>query len=129
MDTKDNYVHVDIKLDDLKTFLTFAIPNVTLNQEQLDYIINNITMCVLDNEDLSGTRGECYDEAVSILVTFGISDSDSNKICTDILDLLISKVTAHIPDYDHRKYNNNLDYSFIGEDYVRITINKKVINT
>ncbi len=114
----------------LKDSLEYLKTLLDGKEEEIYYtsVLGNIITSVLDNEELSGSRGEAFDDAVGIVTGwFGGDSSKAYEVCTSVLDHVISYITVHIPDYDHPKYTDTLTYEIMDNLDVKITIDAKII--
>lgn len=113
-------------LIDVYPVLLFLKNNIDTNGEEdplfykglLDFII----ITALDNEELSGTRGESFNDAMAIVNGVVLNDELAYNICTKALDTLIAILTTHIPDLDHDKFTDTIHYDIRDNSQVLITV-------
>lgn len=120
----------NIDLSEAIPFLINKLGNYYSNEclNIVQYIAMNIITSVLDNDKLSGTNAECFNDAVDYLTQLNIGTDDSYGICSDLTDLIVSLIVVHIQDYDHPKYLDNLTYEIKDNLNVRICLAKGILN-
>lgn len=118
----------EIIVINLKQALDYLIENTPSNEDEIFYksIVANIANTVLENsKDLRADRGDSFNQAVDMLDKVISNHESAYKISSSILDLIISDIVLHIPDYDHGKYDEILTYEIDAErSFVRITIHQ-----
>jgi hypothetical protein len=110
----------------LKEAVEYLIENCPGSESPVYYetIVGNLAIDVLGKEESIGSPSDCFNDAVESLKSLGLEESGAYKLCSSLLDLIISIVVAHFPDYDHPKYCNNMSYEFTHDlNKVKIFIN------
>ena len=69
-------------------------------------LCDHILIDLLETQDLSGEQSEAFKDAVDTLIQYGFSDEEAKKLCTDMADIGINLLEAHIPDLDNPKYSD-----------------------
>lgn len=114
----------------LKEAVSYLIENCPGSEDPIFYetIVGNLAIDVLGKEESIGSPSECFSDAVASIMQLGVEEQGAYKLCSSLLDVIISIVVSHIPDYDHNKYVNHMSYEFTQDlNRIKVYIDKRIV--